>query len=126
MKFAQPEPEIAEDEVSESVGNVPPRLQIAVAVLSLAALIFAGLYWQRERSWQDLQQQNASLQQMYAEQQAFGDETELQVQKQLRDYQQSLGTAHAVTLNTIEWAANQSSAYDFRPIAAGRFSLISY
>lgn len=118
-----PEPEVIEAEPVDRDDNVPPRLQIAVAILSLAALIFAGLYWQRERSWQNLQQQNTTLQQMYAEQQALGDEDKLQVQQQIRDYQQSLGTAYTVTVNTIEWAANQSSAYDFDELPLDDFRL---
>lgn len=118
-----PEPEVIEAEPVDRDDNVPPRLQIAVAILSLAALVFAGLYWQRERSWQNLQQQNTTLQQMYAEQQALGDEDKLQVQQQIRDYQQSLGTAYTVTVNTIEWAANQSSAYDFDELPLDDFRL---
>ena len=118
-----PEPEVAEDKSAGPDSSIPLRLQIAVAILSLAALIFAGLYWQRERSWQDLQQQNASLQRMYIEQQAVGDENAQQVQTQLRDYQQSLGAAHAVTLNTIEWAANQSSGYGFDELPLDDFRL---
>lgn len=118
-----PEPEVIEAEPVDRDDNVPPRLQIAVAILSLAALIFAGLYWQRERSWQNLQQQNTTLQQMYAEQQALGDEDKLQVQQQIRDYQRSLGTAYTVTVNTIEWAANQSSAYDFDELPLDDFRL---
>lgn len=118
-----PEPEVIEAEPVDRDDNVPPRLQIAVAILSLAALVFAGLYWQRERSWQNLQQQNTTLQQMYAEQQALGDEDKLQVQQQIRDYQRSLGTAYTVTVNTIEWAANQSSAYDFDELPLDDFRL---
>jgi len=118
-----PESEDAEEEPPDSDSNIPGRLQIAVAVLSMTALIFAGLYWQRERSWRDLQQQNASLQQMYAEQQAVDDENELQVQIQLSDYQRSLGNAYAVTLNSIEWAANQSSVYDFDALPLDDFRL---
>lgn len=118
-----PEPEVIEAEPVDRDDNVPPRLQIAVAILSLAALIFAGLYWQRERSWKNLQQQNTTLQQMYAEQQVLGDEDKLQVQQQIRDYQQSLGTAYTVTVNTIEWAANQSSAYDFDELPLDDFRL---
>ncbi len=60
---------------------------------------------------------------MYAEQQAFGEESELQTRQQLNDYQQSLGAAHAVTLNTIEWAANQSSVYDFDALPLDDFRL---
>ena len=118
-----PEPEVIEAEPVDRDDNVPPRLQIAVAILSLAALIFAGLYWQRERSWKNLQQQNTTLQQMYAEQQVLGDEDKLQVQQQIRDYQRSLGTAYTVTVNTIEWAANQSSAYDFDELPLDDFRL---
>jgi len=118
-----PEPEVIEAEPVDRDDNVPPRLQIAVAILSLAALVFAGLYWQRERSWQNLQQQNTTLQQMYAEQQALGDEDKLQVQQQIRDYQRSLGTAYTVTVNTIEWAANQSSAYDIDELPLDDFRL---
>jgi len=118
-----PEPEVAEDKSIGPDSSIPLRLQIAVAILSLAALIFAGLYWQRERSWQDLQQQNVNLQRMYVEQQAVGNENAQQVQTQLRDYQQSLGAAHAVTLNTIEWAANQSSGYAFDELPLDDFRL---
>ena len=57
-----PDAEVPEEEPSDRDSSVPGRLQIAVSVLSVAALIFAGLYWQRERSWQELQQQNARLQ----------------------------------------------------------------
>ena len=118
-----PEAEVSEEEPLDREGNVPARLQIAVAVLSVAALIFAGLYWQREISWQELQQQNVNLQRMYAEQQAVGEDNEQQVQNQLRDYQQSLGAAQAVTLNTIEWAANQPSAYNFDELPLDDFRL---
>jgi len=118
-----PEAEVSEEEPLDREGNVPARLQIAVAVLSVAALIFAGLYWQRERSWQELQRQNVNLQRMYAEQQTVGDDNVQQAQNQLRDYQQSLGAAQAVTLNTIEWAANQSSAYSFDDLPLDDFRL---
>jgi CheY-like chemotaxis protein len=118
-----PDVEVPGEEPMGRDSSVPGRLQVAVGVLSVASLIFAGLYWQRERSWQELQQQNASLQQMYAEQQAFGEDSELQTRQQLNDYQQSLGTARAVTLNTIEWAANQSSAYDIDSLPLDDFRL---
>lgn len=118
-----PDAEVPEEEPMGRDSSIPGRLQVAVGVLSVASLIFAGLYWQRERSWQELQQQNASLQQMYAEQQAFGEDSELQTRQQLNDYQQSLGTARAVTLNTIEWAANQSSAYDIDSLPLDDFRL---
>jgi hypothetical protein len=117
------QPEVVEEEVEDPEGNIPPRLQIAVAILSVVALIFAGLYWQRERSWQDLQQQNTDLQRMFAEQQTIGDQNEQQVQNQLRDFQNSLGTAHAVTVSTIEWAANQSSNYKFDALPMDDFRL---
>lgn len=118
-----PEPEVSGEEPLDHEGSVPTRLQIAIAVLSVASLIFAGLYWQRERSWQELQQQNLNLQRMYAEQQAVGDDNKQQAQTQIRDYQESLGAAQAVTLNTIEWAANQSSAYGFDELPLDDFRL---
>ena len=34
-------------------------MKVAVIVLAIVTMVFAGLYWQREQSWRDMQAQNA-------------------------------------------------------------------
>ena len=119
IRAAEPEPGEELDEEPEMTSDMPGRLQIAVAVLAVAALVFAWLYWQREQSWTTLQQQNADLQRILEEQQAFDTEGAIQVQQELNEYQQNLGNIVNATIRSLEWAANQSSNYAYGEIPLG-------
>jgi CheY-like chemotaxis protein len=64
----------AADEIEEAAGKAAVTTtymhRAAVAIFGVLALIFALLFWYREDSWRELQQQNADLQRALDERQA--------------------------------------------------------
>ena len=120
-------PEIDDMEIDEPVSGrqVPARLQVAVAILVVVTMVFAWLYAQREQSWRDLQQTNADLQRILEEQREIETSGAILLRRQQTDYQQSMGSAFLLTLQALEWGANQSSQYDFDalPLGDGRLVL---
>lgn len=118
IRVTEPVAEEIEEEPDE-ISSMSTRLQVAVAVLAVVALVFAWLYWQREQSWLNLQQQNADLQRILDERQDIDAEDAVMVQRQLDSYQQSLGNVFATTLESVEWAANQSSEYAYNEVPLG-------
>jgi len=119
-------PPHSEDEIEE----VPPQttaprygLQAAAAVFGVLAIMFALLFWYREDSWRELQLQNAELQQALDDRQASASQDSFEVRQQLDDYRLSLDEATMVALNSLEWAANQSSHYEFNDIPMGDYRL---
>ena len=121
-------PEVEEETTEEPIPDdpVPARLQYAIAVLAVIAMVFAWLYAQREQSWQELQQQNTILQRALEEQQAVEAAGTVNLQQQLNAYQQSMGSAFLVTLQALEWGVNQSSQYDFDELPLGNSMLNRY
>jgi CheY-like chemotaxis protein len=118
------------DEEQEPVPSVEGRMsrlaQAAVAVLSVAAMVFAWLYWQREQGWQELQEQHAALQQVLETQRVAEAEDSLQVMQQIGGYQQSLESMYAATISSLEWGANQAAEYRFgdSPLGDQRLAVI--
>lgn len=98
-------------------------LQAAAAVFGVLAIMFALLFWYREDSWRELQRENAELQQSLEDRQASASQDSFEVRQQLDFYRLSLDEAKMVALNSLEWAANQSSHYDFSEIPMGDFRL---
>ena len=94
-------------------------MRAAVVVLAVFTMIFAGLYWQREQSWQELQAQNAELQRVFESQRISEAEDSLQVLQQMGDYQQSLDSMYAAAISSLEWGANQASEYRFGELPLG-------
>jgi len=112
----------ADEPVAET--DVPVRLQIAVAVLVVIAMVFAWLYAQREQGWLDLQQTNIDLQRALEEQQQIGTNGAILLRRQQADYQQSMGSAFQSALQALEWGANQSSRYAFDELPLGDSRLV--
>ena len=115
-----------EEEVEEPVGDSSERkyaLNAVAAVFGILAVIFAVLFWYREDSWRDLQQENAELQQALEVRRANASQDSFEVQQQLKEYRQSLDAATLVALDSLEWAANQVSQYGFEEIPLGDFRL---
>ena len=98
-------------------------LNAVAAVFGILAMIFAVLFWYREDSWRDMQQQNAELQQALEVRRANASQDSFEVQQQLNQYRQSLDATRIVALDSLEWAANQVSQYDFAEIPLGDFRL---
>jgi len=118
-------PAITDTDVAPSKPErvLPGYSQIFIAVLIVIATAFAWLYWQREQSWSDLQQKNVELQSALNERQAAATQDGYEIRQQLDDYQDSLDVATSVALDSLEWAANQSSQYGFDELPMGDFRL---
>ena len=119
-------PHRSDDEVEEiAPQSTAPRygLQAAAAVFGVLAIMFALLFWYREDSWRELQQQNAELKQALDDRRASASQDSFEVRQQLDQYRLSLDEATMVALNSLEWAANQSSHYDFAEIPMGDYRL---
>jgi CheY-like chemotaxis protein len=121
-------PEVEDLTTEEPIldNRVPTRLQYAIAVLAVIAMVFAWLYAQREQSWQELQQQSINLQRALEEQQESEAAGTINLQQQLSAYQQSMGSAFLLTLQALEWGVNQSSQYDFDELPLGNSRLNLY
>jgi CheY-like chemotaxis protein len=118
-----PAQEEAVEDTPESNGIPSYALQAAVAALGVLAIIFALLFWYREDNWRDLQQQNAELQRALEARQASATQDSFDVRQQLDQYRQSLDEVKMVALDSLEWAANQSSHYGVNEIPMGDFRL---
>jgi CheY-like chemotaxis protein len=117
-------------EQEEAVEDAPDRkgmpsyvLQSAVTVLGVLAIIFALLFWYREDNWRDLEHRNADLQQALEARQASAVQDSLEVRQQIDQYRQSLDEVTMVALDSLEWAANQSSQYGINEMPMGDFRL---
>lgn len=118
-----PESDDVRDVAPKPEVGLPSPMQVIVAVLAVITMVFAWLYWHREASWQDLQQQNVDLQRALDERQALATQDTFEIQQQMVDYRRSLDVATIVALNSLEWAANQSSQYGINEIPMGDFRL---
>jgi CheY-like chemotaxis protein len=115
------EEEVAEADARSSAPRRP--LNAVAAVFGILAVIFAVLFWYREDSWRELQQQNAELKQALEMRRANASQDSFEVRQQLDEYRQSRDEATMVALDSLEWAANQASQYDFADIPLGDFRL---
>lgn len=116
----RPADETLEDDFEhDDVPESPRFMQVAVTVLAVLTMVFAGLYWQREQALLDVQAQNAALQQAYEDQRMVDAQDSLQTMQQMGDYQQTLDAMFAATLESLEWGANQASEYAFGEMPLG-------
>ncbi len=121
-----PEPEELATEEPVPDERIPARLQYAIVVLAVIAMVFAWLYAQREQSWRQLQQQTVDLQRALEKQQDIEAAGTISLQQQLNDQQQTMGSAFLMTLQALEWGANQSSGYAFDELPLGDSRLTLY
>ena len=112
------EPETIEPPVAEESG-MPRFARVAVSVLAIMTMVFAWLYMQRERSFQDMQAQNTALQRAFEDQRVSDAEDSLATIQQIGDYQQTIDAMYAATLGSLEWGANLASEYGFGEMPMG-------
>ena len=106
----------------------------ALLLLAFCTVVFAWLYWQSEQSLHEIQVQNTELRQTFESQRISAaeelqralesqriadDKDSQQVNQQISDFQQSLNAINAVTVNGLEWGANQASSYPFGNLPLG-------
>lgn len=115
-----PDTDTIPEEIDEEPGDdIPARLKIAIAILSALVFVFASLYWIREQSWQDVQQENAMLRNAIAQENNSNAAGASEIQKRIDEYRNSLGSAYSVALASIEWGVNQAAPYGFDEIPLG-------
>lgn len=118
-----PEPEEARAEAPARGVSQPTPMQVTAVVLAVVAMVFAFLFWRREASWQDLQLQYVALQRLQEESRVVAAQGDLETGQQLVELSRSLDNATTVALESLEWAANESSRYEFDELPMGDFRL---
>lgn len=109
------EPEPGDPERSERLS----RLNIAVVFLSILVMVFATLYWLREKDWQSLQLENATLRNVVEERDRLVSAETYGNSASGDDVHASIGAALAAAVAAIEWGANQSATYEFDELPFG-------
>ena len=106
--------------------RLPGRFVAIVSVLVVVIIIFGWLNWQREQSWQEIQQQNANLLSALSQQQSIEADGAVEAEQRLTQYQQSLNSAFSTALAAVEWSVNQTGPYPFgeRPLGDSRLALL--
>jgi len=94
-------------------------LRGSVAVLAIVTMVFAGLYWRREQSWQQLQLRQAELQQLIENQRAGEAEDSLAFSRQVDQFESSLDSLYSAAIAAIEWGANRAPGYAFGELPLG-------
>jgi CheY-like chemotaxis protein len=116
-------PVITAEEIPESYeaadSEIPARLKIAIAVLSVLVITFAWLYWLRVQSWQETQLENSLLRNEIEHGSSSFAENATAIQNRIDEFQQSLGTTYSVAITSIEWGANQAARYEFDELPLG-------
>lgn len=118
-EIRSPEPEQGEVETPGRETRVSPVVQVAIAAMAVVIVVFGWLYWQREQSWQQVRQQNATLLAALEQQRSIEADGTIEVERRLASYQQSVGSVFSTALEAIEWAINRSSQYPFGQLPLG-------
>lgn len=124
IRTPETEEPVAREEPSGQ--KVSPPVQLAIAVMAVVIVVFGWLYWQREQSWQQSRQQNATLLAALEQQRAIEADGAIEVERRLNTYQQSVSTTFSTALDAIQWAVNRSSQFPFGewPFGDQRLALI--
>lgn len=108
---------------ADTSSRLPTRYVAVVSVLVVIIAIFGWLYWQREQSWREVQQQNVNLLNALAQQQSIEAEGAFEAEQRLTQYQQSLKSTFSTAVAAVEWGVNQSGRYAFGDVPLGDIRL---
>ena len=108
----------------ESPEKLPGSYLVVVSVLVVVIIIFGWLYWQREQSWQEVQQQNVNLLNAISQQQLIEADGASDAEQRLTQYQQSMNSVFSSAVAALEWSMNQSGTYPFGEIPLGDARLV--
>jgi CheY-like chemotaxis protein len=103
--------EIDEADEADAIDNNEPSawLRAAMAILVIVSMILAWLYWQREQSWQAMQEQNTALASELSEQRTADVNSNLEPRRRLDNYQDRVDAMFTTALHNLEWGANQGA-----------------
>ncbi|MFQ5549116.1 MAG: PleD family two-component system response regulator [Woeseia sp.] len=106
--------------------QLPGRFVAVVSVLVVLNVVFGWLYWQREQSWRDVQQQNTNLLNALTEQQSIESEGVIVAGQRPGGYSRSPDAAFMAAIAAVEWSVNQSGRYAFGelPLGDARLSML--
>ena len=111
---------------TDATGQLPKRFVAVVAVLAVVVIVFGWLYWQREQSWREVQEQNVNLLSALSQQQSIEADGAIEAEQRLTQYQQSLTSAFLNAVAAVEWSVNQAGHYPFGdlPLGDSRLALL--
>ena len=111
---------------ADSPERLPGRFVAVVSVLAVVIIVFGWLYWQREQSWREVQEQNVNLLSALSQQQSIEADGAIEAEQRLTQYQQSLSSAFSTAVAAVEWSVNQTGPYPFGdlPLGDSRLALL--
>jgi len=121
-------PESAEEAgvVAVSAEPLPGRFVAVVSALLVVIIVFGSLYWQREQSWREVQEQNVNLLSALSQQQSIKADGAIEAEQRMAQYRQSLNAAFSTAVAALEWGVNQTGFYPFGelPLGDSRLALL--
>ncbi|MEM1263216.1 MAG: response regulator [Pseudomonadota bacterium] len=114
-------PEAANDDETDDIdaATVRPGVVAVLALLALAAVAFAWLYWRAEANWQ---QAEAMIAELNSDRQTLRSQTAdgtLALQAALNDERDSLQARYQASLDLIAWSFNNGNRYGFLSVPLG-------
>jgi len=104
---------------TDATERLPIRFVAVVSALVVVVIVFGWLYWQREQSWREVQEQNVNLLSALSQQQSIEADGAIEAEQRLTQYQQSLTSAFLNAVDAVEWSVNQTGPYSFGDIPLG-------
>ncbi len=125
-EIRDPEGREPPDVMADSAERLPARFVAVVSALVVIIIVFGWLYWQREKSWQEVQQQNVNMLNALSQQQSIEADGAIEAQQRMTQYQQSLNSSYTTAVAAIEWSINQTGSYPFGelPLGDARLALL--
>ena len=114
-----PESRKKSEVAADPAERLPGRYVAVVSVLVVVIVVFGWLYWQREKSWQEVQQQNVNLLNALSQQQSIEADGAIEAEQRLDQYQQSVNSAYSTAVAAVEWSLNQTGPYPFGDVPLG-------
>jgi CheY-like chemotaxis protein len=110
----------------DATERLPRRFVAVTSVLAVVVVVFGWLYWQREQSWREVQEQNVNLLSALSQQQSIEADGAIKAEQRLTQYQQSLTSAFSNAVAAVEWSVNQTGHYPFGvvPLGDSRLTLL--
>lgn len=108
-----PQTEADPADVQEPFVQRLQKPQVAIAALLVALLVVGWSFWQRGQQLDQVLARNSELLQELEQQRSLESQGAARVQRQIDEYQRTLGSAFVAAVDALEWGVNQTARYDF-------------